>query len=289
MKKLAWVALGFTLSLTTVAYAALPFPMGGAASYFSQAAADLRYLLLSGGTVTGQTTFTADPASTAVASTTLLANPATCATNEPLLGAAVAGSSRVKVDCEGDMTTAGNVTATANVLIGTVSGYGGIWLGATAATTPSTSNFSLLDDGLGNTLFASPNTLYFRTNGNADSANLTSTLFTSNSTFSAPRYLTATNCSSSAAPAVCATASAGSVVIAAAGTTVTVNTTRVSANSQILIQEDSGLGTKLGVTCNTTYARNYYVTARTAATSFTVTSSAAPVTNPACLSYFIVN
>lgn len=97
------------------------------------------------------------------------------------------------------------------------------------------------------------------------------------------------NCSSSAAPAVCATALAGSVVIAAAGTTVTVDTTAVTANSQIFIQEDSSLGTKLGVTCNTTIARTYAVTARTAATSFVITTSAAPVTNPACLSYFIVN
>jgi hypothetical protein len=32
----------------------------------------------------------------------------------------------------------------------------------------------------------------------------------------------------------------------------------------------------------------YGVTARVAATSFTITSSA-PITNPACFSYFIVN
>ena len=97
------------------------------------------------------------------------------------------------------------------------------------------------------------------------------------------------NCTSSAAPAVCANALAGSVVIAAAATTVTVNTTAVTANSQILIMEDSSLGTKLGVTCNTTIARTYAVTARTAATSFVITTSAAPVTNPACLSYLVLN
>lgn len=100
---------------------------------------------------------------------------------------------------------------------------------------------------------------------------------------------TPTNCTSSAAPAVCAAASAGSVVIAAAGTTVTVNTTLVTANSQIFLTEDSSLGTKLSVTCNTTTGRLYTVTTRTAATSFVITASAAPVTNPACLSYFIVN
>lgn len=101
-------------------------------------------------------------------------------------------------------------------------------------------------------------------------------------------YLTATNCSSSAAPAVCASAAAGSVVVAAAGTTVTVNTTAVTANSQIFVTYDSSLGTKLSVTCNVTEPALYGVTARTAATSFVITSSS-PVTNPACFSYFIVN
>jgi hypothetical protein len=101
-------------------------------------------------------------------------------------------------------------------------------------------------------------------------------------------YGTITNCSSSASPAVCTTASAGSVVVAAAATTVTVNTTAVTANSQIFIQFDSSLGTKLGVTCNATVDLGQ-VTARVAATSFTITSAAAPAVNPACYSYFIVN
>ena len=92
-----------------------------------------------------------------------------------------------------------------------------------------------------------------------------------------------------ASPAVCSAAPAGSVTIAAAATTITVNTTAVTANSQIFVFEDSSLGTRLGVTCNTTTGRTYTVTARTAATSFVITSSAAPTTNPACLSYAIVN
>ncbi len=105
---------------------------------------------------------------------------------------------------------------------------------------------------------------------------------------SARNYDTNTNCSSSAAPAVCAAAAAGSVVIAAAGTTVTVNTTRVTANSQIFVQQDDGLGTKLSVTCFTTSNTNPRVTARVAATSFTITATAGSV-NPVCYSYFIVN
>lgn len=96
------------------------------------------------------------------------------------------------------------------------------------------------------------------------------------------------NCTSIAAPAVCGSSGAGSVVVAAAATTVTVNTTAVTANSQIGVQFDSSLGTKLGVTCNTTPDAPS-VTARTAGTSFVITVAAAPVTNPACYSYTIVN
>jgi hypothetical protein len=100
---------------------------------------------------------------------------------------------------------------------------------------------------------------------------------------------TSANCSSSASPAVCGSDGAGSVVIAAAGTTVQVNTTAVTANSQIMLQEDRSLGTKLGVTCNTTAGRTYMVSARTAGTSFTISASGAPSATPACLSYVIVN
>lgn len=117
----------------------------------------------------------------------------------------------------------------------------------------------------------------------------TFTTLTATGALTAETFNSETNCSSSASPAVCADAAAGSVVIAAAATSVVVNTTKVTANSQIIITEDSSLGTKLSVTCNTTLARNYAITARTAGTSFVITTDVAPVTNPACLSYWIVN
>lgn len=105
-----------------------------------------------------------------------------------------------------------------------------------------------------------------------------------------PNYRSASNCSSSASPAVCGSAPAGSFVIAALGTSVTVNTTAVTANSQILLQEDSSLGTKLGVTCNTgIIASPPIITARTAGTSFTVGISLGLATNPVCFSFFLVN
>jgi hypothetical protein len=100
---------------------------------------------------------------------------------------------------------------------------------------------------------------------------------------------TKTNCSDSAGAAACGAAAAGSVVIDASATTVVVSTTAVTADSQILIQEDPSLATRLSVTCNTTTGRDYTVTARTGGTSFTITASAAPTSNPACLSYVIVN
>lgn len=103
-----------------------------------------------------------------------------------------------------------------------------------------------------------------------------------------PSALTTTNCSSSASPAVCGSAAAGSVVVAAAATTEVVNSTAVTANSQIQLTFDSSLGTKLAVTCNTTVVQPT-VSARTGGTSFTITVPTAPTTNPACFSYSILN
>ncbi len=97
------------------------------------------------------------------------------------------------------------------------------------------------------------------------------------------------DCSSSASPAACSTYPSGAVALAAAGTTLTVNTSAVRDNSQIIITPDSSLGTKLGVTCNTAAIPSYVVSARTASTSFQITVAVAPVTNPFCFSYFIIS
>jgi hypothetical protein len=104
----------------------------------------------------------------------------------------------------------------------------------------------------------------------------------------AQSFNTLTVCNSAASPAACGSAAAGSVTIAAAATTVQVNTTAVTANSTILLMYDGSLGTRLGVTCNATEPALYGVTARTAGTSFTVTATA-PITNPACFGYAILN
>lgn len=109
-----------------------------------------------------------------------------------------------------------------------------------------------------------------------------------------PGPSTITNCSSSASPAVCGSAAGGSVAFPTGVTSValTVNTTAVTANSQILLFPDDTLGTKLGVTCNSTLATlvgGMAITARTAGTSFQVTYSGTIATNPLCASYLIVN
>lgn len=100
---------------------------------------------------------------------------------------------------------------------------------------------------------------------------------------------TATNCTSSASPAACGSASSGSVAVPTGTDNVVVNTTAVTANSQILLTENFGLGSRLGVTCNTANSRRYAVSAFTAGTSFTIKASGNVTTNPACISYLIIN
>jgi hypothetical protein len=128
---------------------------------------------------------------------------------------------------------------------------------------------------------------FCRTGVNAVSTNTTAGTCTPGGSFQTAAYLTATNCANSGG--TCGSAAAGHVSIAASATTVTVSTTAVTANSEIEITEDSTVGSLLSVTCNTTVARTYAVSTRTAGTSFVITASAAPVTNPACLGYTIKN
>lgn len=107
-------------------------------------------------------------------------------------------------------------------------------------------------------------------------------------TVSLGKVTTADNCSSPATPAVCGAASAGSVAMPTTGTLV-VNTSAVTANSQILITENSALGTRLGITCNTTTGRVYSISAMTSGVSFAIKSSVNPKKDKACLSYWIIN
>ena len=96
------------------------------------------------------------------------------------------------------------------------------------------------------------------------------------------------NCTSGASPAVCGASVVGGVAVAAAATSLVVNTTAVTAKSRIVITMDSSLGTDLGITCNTTNIAAW-VSARTAGTSFTITTASGPVTNPMCLNFILTN
>jgi hypothetical protein len=104
-------------------------------------------------------------------------------------------------------------------------------------------------------------------------------------------YKTATNCADSAGAAACGSAAAGAFVIDAGTTSTVVSTTAVTASSEIEVQFDSSLGTRLGITCNTAPATVAFpsVTARTAGTSFTLSVTGTVAVNPACFTYSIVN
>jgi hypothetical protein len=111
-------------------------------------------------------------------------------------------------------------------------------------------------------------------------------------------YQTGTNCAAvgtAANPSVasCAAAAAGSFSCAtnASTGTCTVNTTAVTANSEIFIEgrNDTVTGTRLSVTCNTGITTALpEISAVVAATSFTINLGTF-TTNPECFSYFIVN
>lgn len=105
------------------------------------------------------------------------------------------------------------------------------------------------------------------------------------------KYGTATNCSSTTSPAVCSDNSAGSVAIPVGSTTLIVNTTAVTANSQIIVIFDSSLNKKLGITCNTDAAAVGipHVSDRTANSSFTIAVSGSVTENPACFSFIMLN
>jgi hypothetical protein len=97
------------------------------------------------------------------------------------------------------------------------------------------------------------------------------------------------NCASTASTAPCGTAAAGSIAIAAGQTRVTVQTSAITGNSEVILTEDSSLGERLGVACNIRLGRTYAVRKRIVGTSFVIESSAAPEGTPACLSFYVIN
>lgn len=163
------------------------------------------------------------------------------------------------------------------------------WLLAQTYTTPSipAANPSLSNLGTtainSNLLFSPDNSFTIGASGASRPSNIFAGGSINGATFG-----TASSCASSAG--TCGSAAAGAVSIAAAATTVTVSTTAVHTNSQIFLGANTTLGTLLSVTCNTTAAFGQLeVTTVTNNTSFVVTISSAPVTNPECIQFYIVN
>ncbi len=104
-------------------------------------------------------------------------------------------------------------------------------------------------------------------------------------------FATSPKCSTSASPASCTSSAAGSVAIpTGTNPTLVIDTSAVTASSQILLTADQSNGA--AGTCNSTAATlalHPYITARTAGTSFTVAVNGTVSTNPLCISYFIIN
>jgi hypothetical protein len=95
-------------------------------------------------------------------------------------------------------------------------------------------------------------------------------------------WSTITRATSSASPAVCADAKQCAFVIAAAASSVVVNTTAApSDGADVSLLFDTALGARLGVTCNTT-AQVPYVTALSVGVSITVNVPSNFTTNPGC-------
>jgi len=88
----------------------------------------------------------------------------------------------------------------------------------------------------------------------------------------APSVIISNKCVSAASPAVCGSSSSGYVAVpAGTNSTLVVDTTAVTATNGITFQYDESLGTPLGVTCAPgILPSGSTITARTAATSFTV-------------------
>ena len=131
------------------------------------------------------------------------------------------------------------------------------------------------------------------TNGTTENAFITGA-----GSLNATTYATATTCAavgSAANPSLvaCSSAPAGffSCATTASTGTCVVSTTKVTANSTIIVISDASLGSALSVTCNTSTATLptlSLIASRSVGASFTINLGTV-TTNPACFSYLIIN
>ena len=198
------------------------------------------------------------------------------------------------------------VPSTTSIIL---SGFAGAWStmnGAKAATHLSGSTFSVPVDSTGfSTLVGLPvwrSVSPLSLTGNCGYGNTATTFSLIAPLYSAsqncgfpdimligPRqYLSYSSCAQfNASPAVCGDAIAGTVTVSASATTEVVNTTKVTATSQIMLLNDpSGQPSNV---CNSSTPPKYWVVSRVPGVSFTIQVDSAPSVNPLCLDFTIEN
>lgn len=103
---------------------------------------------------------------------------------------------------------------------------------------------------------------------------------------SVTKLTTTSVCASAASPAVCGGAPTGLIEVAAAATTLTVNTTAITANSACQFTYSTE---NITAPTNINLMIPPYLTSRTAGTSFTITLPVAPATNPILIWFSCIN
>lgn len=214
-------------------------------------------------------------------------------------GPAVAGTAGNAIAFSNAISTGGSVTATGGILAGAAQsiGFSGRTLLSTGAdgilTVSNNAITGLTKLTLGPATSSFPALCPSGTTVLVGLANGTCTTLApvSASAITGNTFNTGTNCANGASPAVCVAAASGAVAVpTGTNPTLTINTTAVTANSRIFVSIDESL-TIAATTCNTTLSTliQPVVTARTAGTSFTIQIGAVIATNPACVSYLVMN
>jgi hypothetical protein len=99
---------------------------------------------------------------------------------------------------------------------------------------------------------------------------------------------TMSQCFSSASPAICGSNIDGFVAIPAGSSSVVVETTAVTAKSEISLTFDTTQGKNLGVTCNSV-PQQPYISARATGRSFTISVPSSFSRNPGCIGFHLRN
>lgn len=105
-----------------------------------------------------------------------------------------------------------------------------------------------------------------------------------------PTYSTTTNCAQNGSPAACGSSAAGAFSCPVGGVTCVVNSSAITANSEIFVQPSAAASSRLGITCNSTSDTGLTMPrlAGQSVGTFTINLGSFS-TNPECFSFFVVN